>query len=148
MFENYDYVPNSTIPCDIDTTSNIVKRPLEVYNSKDEFIGYSWKYGESIVLEFSTTGDVQYNDDEVWEDAETYLKNKQMCLEIFDFRHIMVYKSTVPADTVVKFFIEGSSYNKLVRGVYSFKLTLIDTVESIDYTLMPKAEDKCFLYIN
>lgn len=148
MFESYDYVPGSNIPCDISSSHNTIKKPLEMYNSKDEFIGYSWKYGDSIFLEFSTTGEVQYNEEGLWEDAETYLKGKQMCLEIYDFRHILVYKEVTPASTIAKFLIESSSYNKLVKGVYSFRLILIDTVEGVDYTLMPQEDDKCFFYIN
>lgn len=150
MFENYDYIPGTFIPCNscppkVDFTQ--IRKPLAYYNAKDEFLGYAWKYGDSIVLEFTTTGEVQYNEDEAWEDAATYLEGKKIQLDIFDFRYEVVYSYIVPAGTVVKFLIDETSSKRLVKGVYSFRLTLIDEEANTRYTLMPQEGDKCSLYI-
>lgn len=150
MFENYDYIPGTFIPCNpcppkVDFTQ--VRKPLAYYNVKDEFLGYAWNYGNSIVLEFNTTGDVQYNEEGTWEDAETYLNGKKMHLDILDFRYEVVYDATVDAATTVKFLIDENSSKRLVKGVYSFRLTLIDEEANTKYTLMPQGDDKCSLYI-
>ena len=150
MFENYDYIPGTLIPCNpcppkVDFTN--IKKPLAYYNAKDEFLGYAWNYGDSIILEFTTTGDVQYNEDEVWEDASTYLVGKKMHLDVFDFRYEVVFDATVDAGTVVKFLIDENSSKRLVKGVYTFRLTLIDEEANTKYTLMPQGDDKCSLYI-
>lgn len=150
MFENYDYIPGTFIPCNpcppkIDFTT--LKKPLTYYNAKDEFLGYAWNYGDSIVLEFTTTGEVQYNEDEVWEDAATYLEGKKIHLDIFDFRYEVVFDATADASTVVTFLIDETSSKRLVKGVYTFRLTLIDEEAGTKYTLMPQGDDKCSLYI-
>lgn len=153
MFENYDYIPGTHIVCDTSPaqsiTDNRVKLPLAYYNVKDEFIGYSWRYGDSIVLEFNTEGEVQYNDIGAWEDAETYLQGKRICLDIFDFRHELVYEDFVDASTCVKFYLDPNSCKRLIKGTYTFKVTLIDDEDNTTYTLMPQSsEDICYLYIN
>ena len=150
MFENYDYIPGTYIPCNpcppkVDFTQ--LRKPLTYYNAADEFLGYAWNYGDSIVLEFTTTGDVQYNEEGTWEDAATYLKGKKMHLDIRDFRYEVVYDATVDANTVVKFLIDETSSARLVKGVYTFQLTLIDEEAETQYVLMPGVNETCSLYI-
>lgn len=148
MFNNYDYIPGTYIPCNpcppkIDFSK--VHGPLEYYNLKDEFIGYTWTYGDSIVLEFNTCGEVIYEDS--YEDASVYLSGKKMELSIYDFRGEVVYGFVLNAGTQVKFYIDENSSKRLVPGVYKFRLTLIDEENDTKYTLMPVDGDKCDLYI-
>ena len=150
MFENYDYIPGTFIPCNscppkVDFTN--IKRPLEYYNIKGEFQGYTWNYGDSIVLEFNTTNVVVYDDKEFYEDAATYLAGKKMMLDIVDFRYETVYCETKDADVQVNFLIDENSSKRLVKGAYTFRLTLIDEENNVKYTLMPKDDDKCTLFI-
>lgn len=150
MFESYDYIPDTNIPCNHTPSApveSLVKKPLAYYNAKDEFIGYSWNYGDSIMLEFNTSGEVQYNDLGVWEDAATYLQDKVMILELFDFRCDLVYKSALNSGVCVKFLLDENVSKRLVKGVYSFKLTLLDRVNNIKHTLMPSESDKCLFYV-
>lgn len=80
MFDNYKNIPSSYTPCNMCCGDNLIserdvlaaRKPLEAYDALGRFIGFSWNYGNSIVLEFTTTGAVTY-DDGSQEDAETYL---------------------------------------------------------------------------
>lgn len=141
MFETYHNIPTSYIPNNMRAEVNEYKTPLAEYNIKGDFIGYSWNCGDSIVLEFTTEGDVTYKDLEFYEDAETYLSGKLMTLSIYNFRHEVMYTQSLPAATVVKFYING----QLVEGVYSCELVLTDSndtiqtlVSSDDYKLIIK----------
>ena len=149
MFENYYGISNNAIPY---TENEIlsapkVTKPLEYYNKLGEFIGYAWHRGDSIVLEFNITGDVQYSED-VWEDAEDYLKNKVIKLIINDFRYSIVFESTVPAATNIKFNLNIDNSKNLIEGTYTFKLILVDEQSGTIQTLFPKTDlDKCVIYI-
>ena len=75
-FDSYLNTPSSYVPNNKDTVlesvNDIIKYPTEEYNAKGELVGYSWNYGDSIILEFLTEGIVLY-DNVTYEDAETYL---------------------------------------------------------------------------
>ena len=148
MFTNYDLVPDSYVPCNLqkDTLSfQPPHKPFEEYNINGDFIGYGWNFGDSIVLEFFTCGNVYYEDQDVQEDAETYLKNKTFRLELYDFRYEVVFSYDIPAGTVVKILISAESSERLVKGVYSLKFTLIDEVNNISTTLIDGSD--CSIYI-
>lgn len=152
MFEGYNYIPGTFIPVNNyppqDITPPVVK-PLEIYNINDEFIGYGWNCGDSIVLEFTTTGRAIYDEEGTYEDAETYLAGKKLQLIIFDFRYNPVYNITTDAAVVTKFYIDETTSKNIVKGPYTFRLILIDEENSLKFTLMPQgSEDKCNLYIN
>lgn len=151
MFKNYDYIPGTNIPCNRCPSTvdfSRVKRPLEMYNIKSEFIGFGWKYRDSIILEFETTGEVIYNDAEHYVDAETYLDDKAMEFTMYDFRGEVVYNQVLPAGVVVKYFIDEHTSARLVKGVYTFRLSLVDIENNIRHTLMSSEDDECSLYIN
>lgn len=112
-------------------SSYIVKRPLEQYNSKDELIGYTWNYGDSVLLEFETTGTVTFEEDGVYMEAKDYLEGKFFHLDIYDFRYELVFHTEVPAHELTHITIiydEKDFTNKLrlTRGNYKMKLTLIE----------------------
>lgn len=142
MFENYDNMPSSYIPDNthaVPVTHSKAHNPMEEYNAKGDFIGYSWHYGDSVILEFHTTGEVIYDDPGVYEDAETYLKDKTFELGIFDFRHEAVYKAVMPAAIVATFILEKEASETLPKGVYYLNLTLItgsDEERESTYTLI------------
>ena len=148
MFTNYDLVPDSYVPCNIqkDTLSyQPIHKPFEQYNINGDFIGYGWSFGDSIVLEFYTCGDVYYEDQDVTENAETYLKDKTFRLELYDFRYEVVFSYDISAATVVKILIDAESSERLVKGVYHLKFTLIDEVENVLTTLIDGND--CAIYI-
>ena len=146
MFNNYKNIPNDYIPNNIKPPEYYhpaPKYPLEEYNAKGELIGYSWHYGDTVVLEFCTSGEVIY--DNYYEDAETYLKGKTFRLDLFDFRYENVYSDKLSAETTVKFHIDAQTSDRLFRGVYRCTLTLIDDKTNLEYTLVDK--DSCVFMI-
>lgn len=145
MFETYHNIPTSYTPISNYKSNAEHKCPLAEYNMKGEFIGYSWKRGDSIVLEFTTEGEVTYKDLEVCEDAELYLSNKTMTLSIFNFRHEVVYTESTVAQTVVKFYIDEYTSSHLIEGIYSCHLALTDDVNGTIYSLVTPDDYKLMI---
>ena len=142
MFENYNNISTSYTPCNINvgnSSSEPAKRPLEQYDARGRLVGYSWRYGDTVVLEFLTEGDVTMDDEGVYEDAETYLDGKSMVLTLYDFRYQSVYSCVLPASISTKFVIDKNSSSKLVKGTYRCSLALLDKDNS-EITLV-KPED-------
>lgn len=84
-FASYRLTPANYVPNNMHFTkhpSTEPTLPLVAYNQANEPIGFTWSYGESVYLEFLTTGYVVYNEGEAsdsagfTEDAETYLSHK------------------------------------------------------------------------
>lgn len=151
MFENFDYIPGTLIPCNCYPNiqpSGHISKPLEIYNIKNELIGYGWNYGDTIVLEFNTTGTVVYEDTGVYETPDVYFEGKQLQLLVFDFRYETVINITQDASTQAKFYIDAELSSKLVKGVYTFRLILIDPVANTTFTLIPQSGSVNTLYIN
>ena len=147
MFTNYENIPASYIPCNEKESIACKERyinPMEEYNAKGELIGYSWMYGDNIVLEFCTSGEVIF--DGYYEDASTYLKDKKLLLEIFDFRYENIYSDEIDAETEAKFYINYEQSKQLVKGVYTCRLTLIDNMNNSRYTLI--SNDDCVFMVN
>lgn len=144
MFVNYEnvptsYIPNNTTICPPCTA--IRKKPLEEYDAFGKLIGYSWYYGDQIVLEFNITGNVVY-DSGVYEDVSTeggFLHKKKLRLQFLDFRYEVIYDVILPAAATTKFYINNVTAERFVRGAYRCKLTLIDDTDEQDiqtYTLI------------
>lgn len=150
MFENYDYIPGTLIPCNTPNyipPQGPITRPLEFYNAKGDFAGYTWTYGDSICLEFQTTGEVIYDDTGAYESVDQYFEGKQLQLLIFDFRYIAVVDKTIDASSDAVFVLDQTDIESLVRGKYTFQLILIDNTNQTTYTLMPQSGDVCTIYI-
>ena len=142
MFMNYEnvpssYIPNNITPCKSDLT--IKKKPLEEYDASGALIGYSWYYGDQVVLEFNTTGNVVYDEGYI-EDASTYFSvasvaagKRLLKLQFFDFRYEEVYCAIQEASVDAKFYINNATSERFVRGAYKCKLTLIQ-VDAEDET--------------
>ena len=138
MFENYYNISTSYTPCNINMTnssSELATRPLEQYDARGRLVGYSWRYGDAVILEFLTEGDVTMDDEGVYEDAETYLDGKKLVLTLYDFRYQSVYNCTMPAEVSTKFTIDKNSSSKLVKGTYRCSLVLVDA-DGSDTTLV------------
>lgn len=158
MFENYRLTPDDYIPSNLHYDNRVPtkpKYPLVAYNIKDEPIGYTWNYGDSICLEFTTTGNVVYDNQDVlpgtsikggfMEDAETYLQGKIFRLEFYDFRYNVVACCSFDAAPFVRVLSESFQSIALVKGVYHLKLTLLDNKEKQLATLL--SGDDCIIYI-
>ena len=134
MFENYQNIPECYTPqnrCsrpDVRLVPECI--PLAAYNAKEEFIGFTWNYGDNIVLEFETTGEAIYDDADLpgdfYEDADMYLKDKVFTLRLYNFRHEVVVEACVPAATKVKFYVDSKTYPDLCKGTYHYTLTCTD----------------------
>lgn len=141
MFTNYDLTPENYIPNNViydKIVPNTPKYPLVAYNVKDEAIGYTWNYGDSIYLEFTTTGNVVYDDapNDFTEDASTYLEGKKFQLLIYNFRYDVVAQAECPAAPVVRILSDSFCPYSLVKGVYHLKFTLVDENNNVLATLI------------
>ena len=76
MFQNYYNIPDTYIPnnmsCDCSRGKSYTKldpiegsKPFEEYNAKGELIGYFWRYGETLNLEFNIDGEIIVESDAV-----------------------------------------------------------------------------------
>ncbi len=144
MFDNYKYIPSDYSP---KNTNNKItpckpKIPMVEYDALDNFIGFSWRYGDSVSLQFTTTGDVSYEEDgqEYYEDAETYLSGKTVQLIIYDFRYDVVYNKEEDASTLIEFTIDKKDSDKFVKGNYTCELILKD--DESEYTLFDNSDCK------
>lgn len=135
IFTNYEnistsYCPGKPLPPNVNTRE--IKVPLAQYNVKNELIGFTWNQTDTINLQFIVSGSVQY-DDGTFETPDVYFNNKEIQLEIFDFRYECVYSTSQTYQTseesdnaIVSFYI-GPECN-IAKGTYGCKLTLIDSV--------------------
>ena len=139
MFNNYKNIPNDYIPNNIKPPEYYhpeVKYPLEEYNAKGELIGFSWKYFDTIVLEFITCGNVLY-DDGSYEDAKTYLEDKKFNIKFYNFRYEEIYSDTVDSSAYFRYFVDKEELRSiLIPGTYSMSVTLIDEENNVVETLL------------
>lgn len=171
MFQNYKLTPENYIPHNIHydkVQPAEPKYPLVAYNKLGDPVGYTWNYGDSIYLEFTTTGNVIYDAEDTpanmgfTEDAETYLStpilnrdtnsdnyleetNKIFQVLIYDFRYNVVAQCELPAAAKVRVLSDSFYLSSLVKGVYKLQLNLIDKNAGVHYTLIDG--DECTLYI-
>lgn len=84
-FINYKLTPADYVPDNVHFTDKQPVKPrppLVAYNKLGEEIGFTWNYGDSIYLEFNTTGNVSYDPGESGsqfgfiEDAKVYFDSK------------------------------------------------------------------------
>lgn len=85
---NYKLVPENYVPDNIHQSQiqpKEPKLPLVIYNKQGDPIGFTWNYGDTIYLEFDTTGNVTYDPGDpgyveptlsIEESADTYLNSK------------------------------------------------------------------------
>ena len=149
MFDNYKNIPDSYVPCNTYNKKLInekkYRQPFEEYDNQENFIGYGWRYGDSVVLEFTTEGEVTQEDFGIYETADAYMSGKIVTLTIYDFRYETVFTDKLEASTCVKFCIDEHTSERLVKGVYRCSLVLEDEsgtgyqlVSPEDYVLVVK----------
>ena len=146
QFINYEMTPKNYVPNNLQQNSKIPpkpKIPLDCYNFKGEPIGITWNYGDSIILEFSTTGNVTYEWGEKYgveagftEDAETYLQGKKFQALLFDSRYNLVAQCETEAAPIVKILSDNFYPDSVVPGTYRLKFTLVDETSNTRYTLI------------
>lgn len=148
MFDNYQNIDKSVDICNPYAKDYQLQQkprmPLELLNAKNEFIGYGWHQGEPIVLEFITTGSVQF-DDQSWEEAKDYMYGKICKFELFNFRYEKVYETDIPADEIVNVVIDCELSNAMCKGMYYGRLTLIDLEHKLTYVLIDN--DICKFFV-
>ena len=130
MFDNYKNIPDTYIPnnsSEKKLDNRLPKKPLGEYDLNGKLVGYSWLYGDGIILQFTTRGTASDDNHEVYMDAEDYIEGKYYKLDILDTKFNSVYSITQDAAPVTTFTIsKKDSTLYLPRGVYTCKLTLID----------------------
>lgn len=144
LFINYDNLPENYIP---NNTTNSYKlplthkavKPLVTYNVNGQPTGFSWNYGDSVLLHFSITGDVWYEEQDITEPVEVYLSGKKLELNIYNFRYEVVYTIVEEASTEPVFYINRETKD-LPSGTYSLSLTLKDEDDKIVTTLFKNTQ--------
>lgn len=147
MFNNYQNIPVEYVPNNIkppDYYHPAVKFPLEEYDIRGNLIGFSWKYLDTIVLEFTTTGNVLY-DDGIAEDADLYLENKKFSIKVYNFRYEEMFEDVVEASNYLKYYIPTKLKEMLIPGTYSMSVTLIDEENDVVQTLLDSNILKIFI---
>lgn len=157
MFDAYKLVPEEYTPSNIHQTSELnvkPKKPLVAYNAFGEPQGFTWNRGDSICLEFNTTGNVVYEERDikgnsygVVEDAETYLTNPQKTLQlyIYDFRYNVIAFAEAPAHAKTVFYTQDIFKQSPVAGAYKLQLNLLDESTGISHTLIDGKECSIFI---
>lgn len=139
MFINYNNIPGEYIPNNMYPPKPLPympqQRPLEEYNIKGEFIGFSWHYNDHIVLQFVTDGFVTYDND-TYEDAEDYLTGKVFEIILYNFRYEAISKIQTEASSDISINIESDLAVKLVPGLYYMSVTLVDEENNVRQTLL------------
>lgn len=134
MFDNYQNLTSDTpksenVKCNEFSSSN----PFETEN------GYSWKYGDTLNLEFVIESEAIYKGNKKFVPAEDFMKGLKptAIMSIYNFRRECIYTLTqdnVDTTTVV-FPIDEELSNKLVPSVYYCSLTLVDEVTGYKETI-------------
>ena len=139
MFKNYDNIPATYVPNNRDAKPlgrEFMIKPLEEYNAKGELIGYSWRQGESVELEFVVDGEVYYDDGSYYQDADTYLSNKRFELTLYNFRYEPVKVLTaLSIQNKISFIIDTETSSAIMKGIYYPSLVCIDDKNNIQHVL-------------
>ena len=139
-FDGYNKVPASYVPNNLGAllpNREIVAAPLEIYNVKNELIGFYWKYGDSIKFRFYTEGTVELDNGSVIT-AEEFLKDKTMKIQFYNFRYDVVKTAEIPAATKVDVIVSPEeSAEVFLRGVYRCSVTIMDGNVSLVTTFEP-----------
>jgi hypothetical protein len=76
MFTNYNSIPENYVPNNLVRSFPVgrsytkldpiqASKPYEEYDAKGELIGYFWRYGETLNLEFNIDGEITVEDDAI-----------------------------------------------------------------------------------
>lgn len=130
IFDSYDNLKEQYIPSNMNKEPcppkanpfldpAIPKKPYCEYNAEGEIVGYWWPYGNTVNLEFDLDGYVTVDGSDVYIDARDFIKDKQIKVQIYNFRHEVIdtkiydgkdYQSIV--------YIKAPEVNRHTHGVY------------------------------
>lgn len=113
MFTNYEnlqdnYIPNNICPptpcpspCPPESKLQPCKPklPYEEYNATGDLIGYWWYYGDTLNLEFNIEGELVVEGNNQYVDASDFLKDKQITVQLFNFRRELIDSKTYAGNT-------------------------------------------------
>lgn len=148
IFENYQNLPAGFVPSDAEMSlcdNRLARKPLEEYGASGELIGYSWVYGDAVILLFTTSGSVTDDSTELYQTATAYMSGKTLRFRIIDFRLNTVLEKTMDASTSAEFDLSEGESASLGRGVYSCELALIDGTTGLETILFGR--DNGSLYV-
>lgn len=120
------------------------KKPYEKYNAAGELIGYYWYYGDTINLEFEIEGEVTYEGNSQYVDAAEFMKEKQVTVELFNYRRELITARTLPGSDRILFEIDKELSKQLIRGNYYCTLTVFDG-NGLNKTLF--YQEDCTLFV-
>lgn len=195
MFVNYqtldNYTPNNLV-CSFPVGKSYTKlapvqasKPYEEYNAKGELIGYFWRYGDTLNLEFNIDGEITLESDAIvyvdcndgptittegflcqraynltdfrswtctkiiegnyiWEEdsefiydenagekvyvsAEDFLSDKQIEIQLYNFRLEPIFRKVFEGSTKVIFPITTEISEIMKRGIYYCSLTVFNS---------------------
>lgn len=123
MFDNYPspegYIPNNlkmTLPqrpiCDDEL-------PRAIYNAVGKFIGYSWRFGDTLEFEYKIDDYIKDN-----------LDGKNIRISIVNFKRCEVFTTEMNASETISFPITMQLAEKLIRGIYYISFTVYDDESS------------------
>lgn len=157
MFDSYEnlgnnYIPNNTTSRAPQCTPDEQKiapckiiKPYEEYNAKGELVGYYWYYGDTVNLEFTIEGEVVVTDSEISISAESFMKDKIVRVELFDFRHESIAVKTFEGSTIITFEIDEKLSKQMAKGTYYCSLTVLNKASSIVKVLYDSSD--CVLLV-
>ena len=163
IFENYqnipnDYTPNNLIKViEVKETSNklvscLPNKPHEIYNIKDELIGYGWNYGDTISLQFqligkfdTTTSPIYYivgqentdlpEGERTLVSAEDFVKGRTVRVRVFNFRAETVFEQWREGNALITLNITDDFYNKIPKGVYYLVIDVIGETKATIFNM-------------
>lgn len=148
IFNNFDNIPFNYVPNNSNNPPNILCnhpiRPLELYNAKGQFIGFSWHHCDTVLLEFCTKGTVEY-DNGTYVEAGEYLEGKEFIISFYNFRYETIFCDTCQASDHFAYYIDKCLSSKLIPGVYYICVTLVDRENKIKQTLIDY--DECRIIV-
>lgn len=144
MFTNYDNLPSSYIPNNVCKKNPYIgnyppKQPFVITNANGEAVGYKWKYGDTIVLNFTISGNITYSAEDqsnsYTQSVATYMNDssEQIVFRIFNFRYEMIYEAfpvfhcNDDGTVDVSVFIYDTLSDILVKGRYFISLGIVGT---------------------
>lgn len=135
--------PNTTTMAELRTKAyNIIDMKswtlMSIIEDENGKLHYNWVEDK----EFNSQIDGSKN---VYLSAESYLKDKEFRIEIYNFRYEQIYTQTVEAANVINFAIDEELSAKMVKGVYYCRVCVLKNDSVIYLDLVEDAD--CMLTV-
>lgn len=130
IFDNYDNLKEQYIPSNMNRKPcppkanpfldpAVPKQPYCEYNAEGNIVGYWWPYGNTVNLEFDLDGYVTIDGSDVYVDARDFIKDKQIKIQIYNFRHEVIDTKLYDGkDYQTITYHRAPEVNKHTHGVY------------------------------